>query len=294
MNKVYVIVVTIIVLGLMYSYPHIMLNPGELVNGHQNVKTDCFACHKPFWGISNEKCISCHIVSEIGSIRIDGTNTKKILFHKSLTTQECSSCHADHVGTNPLNSISKFSHELVSDDIINNCNSCHVTPVDNKHTKYKTECKSCHNTKKWNDVNAFKHEFILGNELQNCNTCHNNPGDEVHSGIAENCNACHSTIKWKTSTFDHSTKFILDSDHNTKCITCHTNNNYKTYTCYGCHEHTVGNILSEHNEEGINNIDNCVSCHKSANEKDMKDENDNRNKNEKNRNNNDDDDDDDD
>ena len=284
MKKIYVTIVTLIVLGLMYVYPHIMLNPGELVSGHQNIKTECFSCHKPFWGISNEKCIVCHNISEIGSEKTNGIINNKILFHKSLTTQSCSSCHTDHIGLKPLNSISKFSHELVSEDILNNCNGCHITPADNKHIKYKTECGSCHTTNKWNDVNAFKHEFILENELQYCNTCHKNPGDEFHSGITENCNACHSTIKWKPSTFDHSSKFFLDSDHNTKCITCHTNNNYKAYTCYGCHEHTAGDILSEHNEEGINNIDDCVSCHKSANEKDMKEQNNKKNKMENNRN----------
>jgi len=34
---------------------------------------------------------------------------------------------------------------------------------------------------------------------------------------------------------------------------------------YGCHEHTVSNILSAHREEGISNLTNCASCHKSSN-----------------------------
>lgn len=290
MKKLYVIAITIVVIGLMYAYPHVMLNPGDLVTGHQNVRSDCFACHKPFWGISNEKCISCHKVSEIVSNKTDSTRTKKILFHKSLTDQECSSCHTDHNGINPLNSISKFSHELVTGDLINNCNSCHEIPADNRHIKYKTECKSCHTTKKWSEIDNFKHEYILDNELNNCTSCHNNPGDELHSGISENCRVCHSTVKWKPSTFDHSVKFILDSDHNTKCNTCHADNNFKSYTCYSCHEHSPAKIADEHIEEGINNFENCVSCHKSANEDDIKGGKD-ENENNRNRNNDDDDDD---
>ena len=268
----------IFVIGLMYVYPNIMLNPGDLETGHQNVSSDCFACHKPFWGISNEKCISCHKISEIGLRKSDSTKVIKILFHQSLTHQECTACHTDHIGINPLNSTSKFSHEHVSENVISNCNSCHEFPSVIKHAKYKSECKNCHTTNKWTQVQNFKHESIVESEINNCSSCHNNPGDKLHSGISENCGVCHSTFKWKPSTFDHSTKFILDSDHNTTCNTCHTYNNFKTYTCYGCHEHSLSKITSEHIEEGINNFENCVSCHKSANEDDVKggkDENDN-------------------
>ncbi len=245
------------------------------------MSSDCFACHKPFWGISNEKCASCHNISEIGSKMQDTARIKKILFHKSLVHQECSSCHTDHSGLNPGNSTIRFSHELVSEDVINKCQGCHEIPSDPKHLKYKNECKNCHLTKKWNDVQNFKHELIVENEINNCNSCHNNPGDELHAGITENCSFCHSTSKWKPSTFDHSSAFFLDSDHNTKCITCHTGNNYKNYTCYGCHEHTPGNIAEEHNEEGITDFENCVSCHKSANEHDIKKGNDKNENNEK-------------
>ncbi len=290
MKKLYVIVITTVVIGLMFAYPHIMLNPGDLTKGHQNIQTDCFACHKPFWGISNDKCISCHNLTAIGTKNAENTNTKKLLFHKSLTNQECSACHTDHIGIDPDKSINKFSHELISGTAINNCTDCHTIPNDNKHLKFKPECKSCHSINKWSDLQSFKHELIIENELNNCSTCHNNPGDEFHSVLTENCIVCHSTVKWKPSTFNHSSKFQLDKDHNAKCITCHTNNNYKKFTCYGCHEHTVENILSEHNEEGINNIEDCVSCHKSANEKDLKDGNNNKNENENNRKNDNDDD----
>jgi len=291
MKKLYVIIISLIVVGLMYVYPHVMLNPGDLVNGHQSVKSDCFACHQPFWGVSNGKCISCHIISEIGRNPKDSTKGKKILFHQSLVKQECSDCHTDHTGLNPANPISKFTHELVSADVVSNCTGCHEVPSDVKHTKYRSECKSCHTTTKWSSIQNFKHDFILQTEVNNCVSCHNNPGDELHNGITENCSVCHSTSKWKPSTFDHSSKFILDRDHNTKCITCHTGDKYKSYTCYGCHEHSPGKIADEHREEGINNFEDCVSCHKSANEEDIRDGTNNKKENENNRKNDDDDDD---
>src|SRR3546814_13592537 len=42
------------------------------------------------------------------------------------------------------------------------------------------------------------------------------------------------------------------------------NNNYKQYTCYGCHEHQPTKIITKHREEGLTNIENCVRCHRSA------------------------------
>ncbi|EWS58946.1 hypothetical protein Y695_04654 [Hydrogenophaga sp. T4] len=60
---------------------------------------------------------------------------------------------------------------------------------------------------------------------------------------------------------------MLDRDHNASCETCHKNPaDYRQYTCYGCHEHTLANVREEHEEEGIRNFDNCVKCHRSADE----------------------------
>jgi hypothetical protein len=71
------------------------------------------------------------------------------------------------------------------------------------------------------------------------------------------------------ATFDHNKYFVLDRDHNTRCVTCHVRNNYKNYTCYGCHEHSPSNIRREHIKEGIRDFNNCVKCHRSADEDDI-------------------------
>lgn len=88
------------------------------------------------------------------------------------------------------------------------------------------------------------------------------------SGRNPNCIQCHLTSRWTPADFDHSAYFVLDRNHNASCKTCHTNNQFED-TCYGCHEHTPSNILGEHREEGISNINDCVRCHKSGNEHDM-------------------------
>jgi hypothetical protein len=38
------------------------------------------------------------------------------------------------------------------------------------------------------------------------------------------------------------------------------------YTCYGCHEHSRSEVESEHREEGIGNLSNCVRCHPTGRE----------------------------
>jgi mono/diheme cytochrome c family protein len=86
----------------------------------------------------------------------------------------------------------------------------------------------------------------------------------MHKQMTGNCAQCHTPQAWKPATFDHNKYFPLDKNHNATCVTCHTSNNYKQYTCYGCHEHTPANMQAKHREEGVSDLDNCVRCHRSA------------------------------
>ncbi|MBK8662202.1 MAG: hypothetical protein IPN18_10510 [Ignavibacteriales bacterium] len=59
---------------------------------------------------------------------------------------------------------------------------------------------------------------------------------------------------------------FFDKDHPSTCSNCHEpGNNFKTYTCYDCHEHTQTKISREHLKEGISDFSNCVKCHRSSN-----------------------------
>ncbi|MBK8981615.1 MAG: class III cytochrome C family protein [Ignavibacteria bacterium] len=273
MNKVIIIALTALCVWLVYEYPHAMINPGDLVEGHQKLKENCLSCHKPFWGIESDKCTDCHKLENIGkdTLNITGISEdkQKKLFHQYLSEQKCASCHTDHAGLNAGISM-RFDHELLTETILNQCVNCHNKLSDNIHKNLSSDCSKCHQTKGWKSDVLFNHEMINADEKNNCVSCHVQPDDSFHSMIKDNCNKCHGTVKWTPSTFNHSNFFILDKDHNTKCITCHTNNNLSSYTCYGCHEHSVNNIMDEHREEGISSIDDCVSCHKSADEDDMK------------------------
>lgn len=253
----------------MYKFPDAMLSPGELVKGHEQMKNKCKSCHDPFWGLSNEKCIACHKLDSIG--KTSGTNiTKtKISFHALLENQKCSSCHSDHNGLKPALPYNGFKHEILNEALKSQCNNCHPKPVDDLHSQISAECSNCHNTDSWKSSANFNHDLIQGVDKNNCITCHKTPNDTFHGKFKDNCSKCHNTRKWIPSTFDHSSYFILDQNHNAECNICHGKSNFSNYTCYGCHEHSENNLRNEHNEEGIYNISGCLTCHKSGNKHEL-------------------------
>jgi hypothetical protein len=136
------------------------------------------------------------------------------------------------------------------------------------------DCVACHSdhagVKRYHLKGYFDHALLKKETSDQCQACHKSPTDALHKQITGNCAQCHTQKKWTPATFDHDKYFVLDRDHNASCVTCHVRNDYSRYTCYGCHEHTPANIRREHVEEGIRNFDNCVECHRSANEHDIK------------------------
>jgi hypothetical protein len=136
----------------------------------------------------------------------------------------------------------------------------------------KQDCVACHSdhagVKRFRQTGRFNHELLKADARTKCASCHTVPNDSLHRQISGNCSQCHSQEKWTPATFDHDKSFQLDRDHNTRCATCHVGNDYSRYTCYGCHEHTPQNVRRKHIEEGIRSFENCVECHRSANEGD--------------------------
>lgn len=276
MKKIVFFVTSAVCICIMYYFPHIMISPGDILQAHQSIKNDCFQCHSVFEGISDEKCTTCHTVSEIGKKEmknsvVGGEKQEQVLFHTLLKNQKCSSCHSEHNGLLETKLDSEFSHDLLSDAIKPQCNNCHVKPTDERHQSLSFQCASCHNTTGWKSDVKFNHAMILNADRENCVSCHQKPIDETHKDFSVACGTCHTTEKWIPATFNHSSYFALDRDHNVKCAICHTTpNNFKRYTCYGCHEHSEASIRSEHEEEGISNLNDCASCHKSGNKHDIR------------------------
>jgi hypothetical protein len=118
--------------------------------------------------------------------------------------------------------------------------------------------------------NRSAHDPFKGKSISNCISCHRTPFDNLHQTGNQNCNQCHSTVRWSPATFDHAMYFRFDGNHRSDCQTCHQDNNYREYTCYGCHEHSPGKIREEHLEEGISSYQDCAACHPSGNEHDIR------------------------
>lgn len=138
----------------------------------------------------------------------------------------------------------------------------------------RQDCMACHSdhagVRRYRSEGRFNHDLLEAGARKECQSCHRAPADALHQKIAGNCSQCHTDQKWVPATFAHEKHFVLDRDHDVKCATCHVRNDYSRYTCYGCHEHTPEKIRREHIEEGIRDFKNCVECHPSAREQDIR------------------------
>lgn len=150
-------------------------------------------------------------------------------------------------------------------------------PIQGKQVGFHQElldrnCMACHTDHAGSDarqaLHAFSHAMLKPQAREQCDGCHTKPDDGLHRGLSETCRTCHSTQAWTPATFDHARYFLLDRDHDVECGTCHVDNTYETYSCYGCHEHTRAGIRAEHLEEGIRDFEDCVECHRDADEPD--------------------------
>ena len=171
--------------------------------------------------------------------------------------QRCMQCHAlADIGLRTTKGVSvakqivkrSFHQDLKEPDCIA-CHSDHPRPmlVERRHR-------------------TFSHALLRAEVRDDCGSCHTAPGNTLHANVTGTCGQCHQAERWKPATFDHGKHFALDHPHDATCTTCHVDAEFSRYTCYGCHEHTAANVRSQHLEEGIRNTENCVECHRSANE----------------------------
>jgi hypothetical protein len=136
----------------------------------------------------------------------------------------------------------------------------------------EADCIACHSDHRgvqaFRPISRFSHDLIEAGLRGQCGSCHQKPGDALHLRVDANCSQCHTITAWRPATFAHERYFRFNRDHTTACATCHVDNVYADYTCYGCHEHSRSGIRSEHAEEGIRDYENCVKCHRSGDEHD--------------------------
>lgn len=133
------------------------------------------------------------------------------------------------------------------------------------------DCKACHldhlgTRKVVSRAVVFDHGLLMPTKRGRCSDCHRAPDDDLHRSVQPACAACHTVTAWRPATFDHDRYFVLDADHDVDCRTCHAAGKFKRYTCYGCHAHEPAATRRDHLEEGLRDIENCVECHRSADE----------------------------
>jgi hypothetical protein len=258
-------------LFFLFRFPAVMLSPGALTKGHEETENKCFACHTAFRSTPDEKCTQCHVLSEIGrdaaeTVKKD-TGGPESLFHQYLTGGTCVSCHTDHKGKNFKGVTTAFRHTVLDSAVRRQCNVCHRGPDDVLHRKSALSCSRCHNTEKWTPA-LFDHKPL--SEFRTCKACHQKPGDVLHRKVTDECSACHNISKWKPAAFEHEEYFRFDKEHTSECETCHPQNDFSRYSCYGCHEHEQRKMKKEHLEEGIKDYENCTRCHRSGDEDEAK------------------------
>ena len=189
-----------------------LIMPGKLIEGHAKYEQECSNCHQLFNKQSQSTlCLDCHE-------EVDADVRSEQGFHgrSGAAEQDCSSCHADHLGRTadivPF-SVETFDHEQTDYPL----RGAHVT----------AECAGCHVTGR--KFRAAEH---------GCFSCHEN--DDVHNGnLGKACADCHEVKGWKRHEFDHDkTDFRLLGKHaDVACDSCHAGEHYEgtPVACNDCH-----------------------------------------------------------
>lgn len=236
----------------------------------QSTPQGCADCHMKqdvHEGRLGVLCEECHNAIAWEDATIDHALTRYPL-EASHAELECVACHVDRAWVGlPLD-----------------CFGCHAGE-DAHDRRYGEQCEACHRPTSWDDA-SFDHSlsrFPLTGAHQTiacedchtgatfaglstaCASCHADPA--YHFGLfGYSCEACHSTWAWRPAAYNGPHGFPYNhGGAGSTCATCHPSA-LTAYTCYGCHEHNQARIQSEHREEGIGNLNNCIRCHPSGRE----------------------------
>lgn len=168
------------------------------------------------------------------------------------TSLDCITCHTDE------DPVYMETHRLDYGDGCLQCHDGRDRMADFDHNEIyelsgghgDIECAECHPDHQYKDIST------------GCADCHEDP--ELHSGIfGTDCERCHSITGWENARLiEH--VFLLEHGDQGRidCVTCHEEN-YTTFTCYGCHDHQQEETESFHQnlEIPLEEIAACETCH---------------------------------
>ncbi|MBF0453658.1 MAG: class III cytochrome C family protein [Magnetococcales bacterium] len=196
-------------LYLLLQVPILFINPGQVSIGHAKIEADCFQCHEPLSGPSDEKCMVCHKPGKIESTRSD-----KIPFHQQLKENLCSNCHTEHLGRKAAKATRIFDHALLGMASQNACRQCHATPKDALHRNIKQECSACHSNRRWKPA-TFEHTKFFRFDRHHpadCASCHPDQKFDQYT-----CYSCHEHSPSNVR-HEHWEEGIRDFNN---CTACH-------------------------------------------------------------------------
>ena len=207
------------------------------VTSHAQIGRNCSACHTSPWSARTmaDRCEKCH--QDVSS-QIVGHNGLHGGLLGALASPTCGNCHSEHLGPNgPLTA--NFDHNRLAFKLIG------------KHAT--VSCEKCHTS-----ASTLQD---LQNTPQTCFACH--AKDDNHKGqFGQQCGQCHTPASWADAKFDH-TLFPINHGSNEQkatCATCHPTD-VSTYTCYGCHRHTVASVQADHEGQNVAALSDCLRCH---------------------------------
>jgi hypothetical protein len=184
---------------------------------------------------------------------------------------DCFACHSPFIGATPNQCISCHAVDRIGRETVDG----RPITAEKKSVAFhqqlvEEDCLACHSEHRgvqaFRPISRFSHDLLQASTREQCDGCHARPADSLHRGVEGDCDTCHTNAAWTPATFDHEPHFRFDRHHTTECATCHIDNDYSQYTCYGCHEHSRSEIREEHWEEGIRDYETCVDCHRSGDE----------------------------
>ncbi|MGD0291280.1 MAG: NAD(P)-binding domain-containing protein [Candidatus Binataceae bacterium] len=168
-----------IALAALILARHKSYQPGELMAAHNNLRGQCAACHQPWHGPANDRCIACH--GDITDVNPHGgydvtSDTGLIAGHKLFVVGRdseltCMSCHTEHRGSVvDLNTTATF-----------NCEWCHKHPSIGEveeHTPAVMKRGATVAGAFVQPFNHFEHKLLIEShvpampEVFKCDSCH--------------------------------------------------------------------------------------------------------------------------
>jgi thioredoxin reductase (NADPH) len=166
-------------IALLVLAPRSSYQPGALLLAHQQLSSNCTACHRPWRGASNDRCVNCHgelsdsnphsgfEVSEQDNGLMPG---RKLVVGPSRNLQ-CLSCHREHLGVKPnVSSESAFA-----------CTWCHKHPAIDRVDEHQVQVMHReffvrHLFKR--RFNHYEHELLIKSHYPSipggaqCTSCH--------------------------------------------------------------------------------------------------------------------------